>query len=73
MSARAACEPATYSVPDAARYLGVSRATLYRITAERGTGKSSLMPTVIRGRRVFTRKQLDAYLDACTVKPRRTA
>ncbi len=64
-------EPAALSVNDAAVYLGISRATLYRITAERGTGPSVLRPTLIGGRRLFQPKHLDAYLDAQTVKPAR--
>lgn len=49
-------------VMDAAAYLGVSRRTLYRISAECGTGPSALPVTHIRGRRVFRVRDLDAYL-----------
>jgi excisionase family DNA binding protein len=54
--------PAALSVPAAAAYLGISRATLYRIAAECGTGNSGLQVVRIRGRRLFMRRDLDAYL-----------
>jgi predicted DNA-binding transcriptional regulator AlpA len=57
-----AIQPAALSVTDAAAYLGVSRKTMYRISAERGTGGGPC-PVEIRGRRVFRVKDLDAYLD----------
>lgn len=55
-------EPAALSVTEAAAYIGVSRATLYRITAECGTSPTGLRPLRVRGRRLFLRKDLDAYL-----------
>lgn len=54
--------PAALSVNDAAAYIGVSRATLYRITAESGTSPTGLRPLRVRGRRLFLRTDLDAYL-----------
>lgn len=47
-------------VNDAAAYLGVSRRTLYRLSAECGTGA---LPVVhLRGRRVFRVVDLDRFL-----------
>ena len=64
-------ESPVLSVAQAAVYLGVSRATVYRITAEQGRGPSGLQPLLIRGRRVFLRADLDAYLQRCKVAPTR--
>jgi excisionase family DNA binding protein len=50
------------SIPEAAAYLGISRATLYRISAERGQGGSGLNVVPIRGRRFFEQRALDAYI-----------
>lgn len=50
-------------VTDAARYLGVSRRTMYRLSAECGT-RSPLRPVHIGGRRVFRVVDLDRYLEA---------
>ncbi len=50
------------SVSDAAAYLGISRASLYRIAAECGTGKSGLAVIRIRGRRLFKKTDLDAFI-----------
>lgn len=66
--------PGALSVLDAAAYLGVSRRTLYRISAECGTGPSALPVAHIRGRRVFRVRDLDAYLARQVVQGgRRTA
>lgn len=53
-------------VDDAAKYLGVSRRTLYRISAECGT--TGLPVVHIRGRRVFRTRDLDAYLDRHVIR-----
>ena len=66
-------QPAALSVPQAAAYLGVSRATVYRISAERGEGASGLEPLLIRGRRVLLREDLDAYLQSCRARQGRRA
>jgi excisionase family DNA binding protein len=66
-------EPAALSVTDAAAYMGVSRATLYRIAAECGTGSSGLQVVRVRGRRLFLRRDLDAYLARQRVPARNTA
>ena len=55
--------PAALSVADAARYIGISRSSMYRLTAECGT-RTGLRPVHIGGRRVFRVKDLDAYLEA---------
>lgn len=62
-------EAAALTVAQAAAYLGVSRRTLYRITAECGTGKDDLPFIAIRGRRLFLRRDLDTYLAAHQVQP----
>jgi excisionase family DNA binding protein len=54
--------PAALTVSQAATYLGISRRTLYRISAERGVGKSRLPVCCIEGRRLFRVCDLDAYL-----------
>lgn len=56
-------ESPVLSVADAAAYIGVSRATLYRICAEQGQGRSRLavVHTSAR-RRGFLRVDLDKYL-----------
>jgi excisionase family DNA binding protein len=60
-------QPAALTVDQAATYIGVSRRTMYRISAEAGTGG---LPVVhIRGRRVFLRRHLDAYLERQVVRP----
>lgn len=64
-----AVEPAALTVDQAATYLGVSRRTLYRITAECGTGKDNLPIIRLRGRRLFLRRDLDAYLQAHQINP----
>lgn len=66
-----AIEPSALTVDQAATYLGVSRRTLYRITAECGTGKDDLPVIHVRGRRLFLRRDLDAYLEAHRVQPLR--
>ena len=53
--------PALLSVNDTALYLGVSRATVYRMSAERGVGRFPA-PKLIRGRRLFAVKDLDAFI-----------
>lgn len=60
--------PAALGIEDAAKYLGVSRRTLYRISAECGTGPDALKVVHIRGRRVFRTRDLDAYLDRHVVR-----
>jgi excisionase family DNA binding protein len=62
MSAPTLADPAALTVKQAAAYLGVSTRTLYRITAECGTGKDELPVVHIRGRRLFLRRDLDTYL-----------
>jgi excisionase family DNA binding protein len=62
MNNSATLDPALLSVPQAAAYLGISRATLYRVAAECGTGKTGLRVVRIRGRRLFKRTDLDAYI-----------
>lgn len=49
-------------VEDAARYLGVSRRTMYRLSAECGTGPAQLPVVHIGGRRLFRLRDLDAFL-----------
>lgn len=67
-----AVQPAALSVADSATYLGISRKTMYRISAERGTGGGPV-PVEIRGRRVFRVKDLDAYLERQQATSRRSA
>jgi excisionase family DNA binding protein len=62
--------PAALTVDQAAAYIGVSRRTMYRLSAECGTGKSELPVVHVRGRRVFLRRHLDAYLERQVVQPR---
>lgn len=54
--------PGALSVVDAAKYLGISRSSMYRLTAECGA-RDDLRPVHIGGRRVFRVKDLDAYLE----------
>lgn len=62
------------NVKDAARYLGISVRSLYRLTAECGTGPDALSVVHINGRRVFRIRDLDAFLDRHVVRGgRRTA
>lgn len=69
---RTAITPATLSVSQAAAYLGISRSSMYRLSAECGTGQPLLSPVhVLPGRRVFLRKDLDAYLESCRQGPAR--
>mgnify|MGYP004719550539 CR=1 FL=1 len=49
--------PAAFKVPDAARYLGVSRASLYRIFKD-----GTLRPAKIGGCTLVRRVDLDALL-----------
>jgi excisionase family DNA binding protein len=58
----AAVTPAAYTVKQAATYLGVSTRTLYRITAECGAGAAEIPVIHVRGRRLFLKADLDAYL-----------
>ena len=60
--------PAALGVDDAAKYLGVSRRTLYRISAECGNGPDALPVVHVRGRRVFRTRDLDAYLDRHVIR-----
>lgn len=64
--------PAALSVAEAARYIGISRSAMYRLTAECGT-RVDLRPVHIGGRRVFRVADLDRYLEAHLVPPARTA
>lgn len=51
------------TVAEAAAYLGVSRMTVYRLTAEQGQGRSALPVVHLSpGRRGFMQSDLDAYL-----------
>lgn len=51
------------NVDEAAAYLRISRRSLYRLMALHGTGPSRLpVVQVSPGRRVFRKKDLDAYL-----------
>lgn len=60
--------PAALGVADAAKYLGISRTSMYRLTAECGT-RSPLRPVHIGGRRVFRVVDLDAFLAANLAGP----
>jgi excisionase family DNA binding protein len=66
---RPAIVPAALSVEDAATYLGISRNTVYRLSAECGTRVPELRPVHIGGRRLFRRIDLDAFLEAHLVPP----
>ena len=55
--------PAVLNVKDAAAYLGVSARTMYRLSAQCGTGPQDLPVVHVRGRRVFAVADLDAYLE----------
>jgi predicted DNA-binding transcriptional regulator AlpA len=50
-------------VNDAAKFLGISRRSMYRLTAECGTGPSQIPVVHIGGRRVFRVRDLQAFLD----------
>lgn len=63
-----ATAPAALSVADAAKYLGISRSSMYRLTAECGT-RVNLRPVHIGGRRVFRIVDLDRYLEANLAGP----
>jgi excisionase family DNA binding protein len=64
--------PALLSVNDAAAYLGISRATVYRLAAECGAGKGPRV-TKVRGRSMFKRAELDAYIERQTLSTRWSA
>ena len=56
--------PRVLNVADAAKYLGVSARTMYRLSAQNGTGYQELpVVHVAAGRRVFLVADLDAYLE----------
>lgn len=68
MNERKATLPAALGVDDAAAYLGISRRTMYRLSAECGNGPSAIpVVHVSPGRRVFRIRDLDAYLARQTV------
>ena len=55
-------------VDDAAKYLGISRRSLYRLAAECGTGPGALPVVHLGGRRVFRVRDLDAFLERNVVR-----
>lgn len=60
--------PGALGVTDAAAYLGISRRSLYRLSAECGTGPDALPVVHLGGRRVFRVRDLDAYLERHIVR-----
>ena len=64
--------PALLSVNDAAAYLGISRSTMYRLAAECGAGGGPQV-TPVRGRRMFSVAELDAFIERQTNATRRAS
>ncbi|SEK22426.1 helix-turn-helix domain-containing protein [Xaviernesmea oryzae] len=59
--------PAALSVPAASRYLGISRASLYRLIK---TG--ALVPAKVGGRTLIRRVDADAFLEGAVSDPRKS-
>jgi len=55
--------PALLSVADTATFLGVSRTTVYKLSAACGTGPGALPVVHIGGKRLFRITDLDRLID----------
>lgn len=61
------------SITDTAKYLGVSRRTVERLSQECGAREPELVPVRIGGRRVFRVVDLDRFLERHLTTTRRSA
>lgn len=63
MTAHRKVTPALLSVADTATYLGVSRTTVYKLSAACGTGPGALPVVHIGGKRLFRITDLDRFIE----------
>jgi len=63
MTAARKVTPALLSVADTATYLGVSRTTVYKLSAACGTGPAALPVVHIGGKRLFRLTDLERLIE----------
>lgn len=59
--------PAALSVPTAAKYIGISRANMYRLIKA-----GAIVPAKVGHRTVIRRADADAFLESCLTRPSNT-